>query len=377
MLIEFNITPIIVFDGSNISAKQRILDERTKNRMNSREKSMHLLLEGRADEANKKFGQSFTITPYLIQRILKVIKGNWWKYVIAPYEADPQLAYLYKTGKVDVVFTEDSDLIAYGVNKLLYKMDNAGDGYELDMMLLYKDTQSNSDKIRTAQNLTENIFQKVINMNEEADPIWIDCDAADSLEGNALWLNAWDSSTVSASKIDPLFQRDKFLSMWILAGWDYIEPIKGIGFKTAYKLIEEHGWIENIIKTVLNSSKYTVPKDYITQFHKAYLTFLFQVVFDPDTKKLTYLSEPKIDDNYGKLLIDMEDKTFLGDLNRTDDSQILSEDTFEYILSQKNTIEPLRLDQNIQNNWVENDENSGDSSCKDLSSSESKSVMKK
>ena len=53
MLIELNIEPIIVFDGSNISAKQRILDERAKNRVNSREKSIQMMLDGRPEEANK------------------------------------------------------------------------------------------------------------------------------------------------------------------------------------------------------------------------------------------------------------------------------------------------------------------------------------
>lgn len=132
-----------------------------------------------------------------------------------------------------------------------------------------------------------------------------------------------------------------------------------------------------MIKSVSGSSRYTVPKDYTAQFHRAYLTFLFQVVYDPDSKKLAYLSEPQADDSYGKLLLEMEDKTFLGDLNRTDDSQLLSEDTFEYILSQKNTVEPLAQEINHQNCSAENDENSGDSSCKDLSSSESKSAIKK
>ena len=239
MLVELNIKPIIVFDGSSISAKKRILDERTKNRINSREKSMHLLMEGRADEANKKFGQGFTITPYLIQRILKVIKGNWWEYVVAPYEADPQLAYLYKSGKADVVFTEDSDLIAYGVNKLLYKMDNAGDGFELDMGSLYKEIKSDSDKIRSSQTLTENSFHNKINMEENSELICIDWDDIGIKEESSLWLNICEASTLCISKINPLFHRDKFLSTCILAGWDYIEPIKGIGFKTAYKLIEK------------------------------------------------------------------------------------------------------------------------------------------
>lgn len=38
--------------------------------------------------------------------------------IVAPYEADAQLAYLLKQGFVDVVVTEDSDLIVFGCQKV-------------------------------------------------------------------------------------------------------------------------------------------------------------------------------------------------------------------------------------------------------------------
>ncbi len=50
------------------------------------------------------------------------------QYVVAPYEADAQLAYLFKSGQVDVVFTEDSDLLAFGCTHVFFKMDNLGNG---------------------------------------------------------------------------------------------------------------------------------------------------------------------------------------------------------------------------------------------------------
>lgn len=50
------------------------------------------------------------------------------QYVVAPYEADAQLAYLFKSGQADVVFTEDSDLLAFGCTHVFFKMDNLGNG---------------------------------------------------------------------------------------------------------------------------------------------------------------------------------------------------------------------------------------------------------
>ena len=44
--------------------------------------------------------------------------------IVAPYEADAQLAYLCRTGYVDFILTEDSDLLAFGAPKVLYKFLN-------------------------------------------------------------------------------------------------------------------------------------------------------------------------------------------------------------------------------------------------------------
>ena len=40
------------------------------------------------------------------------------QYVVAPYEADAQLAYLSRTGAVDLVISEDSDTIPYGCKQV-------------------------------------------------------------------------------------------------------------------------------------------------------------------------------------------------------------------------------------------------------------------
>ncbi len=39
------------------------------------------------------------------------------EYIVAPYEADAQMAYMALSDDVDAVITEDSDLLAYGCPK--------------------------------------------------------------------------------------------------------------------------------------------------------------------------------------------------------------------------------------------------------------------
>lgn len=46
--------------------------------------------------------------------------------MIAPYESDAQLAYMFRSGIVDLVATEDSDLVVYGVGKLMFKLQTNG-----------------------------------------------------------------------------------------------------------------------------------------------------------------------------------------------------------------------------------------------------------
>jgi exonuclease-1 len=42
------------------------------------------------------------------------------KFVVAPYEADAQLAYLCRLGEIQAVITEDSDLLAFGCERVCF-----------------------------------------------------------------------------------------------------------------------------------------------------------------------------------------------------------------------------------------------------------------
>ena len=52
---------------------------------------------------------------------------------MAPYEADAQLAHFFNTGRAQVIITEDSDLLAFGVKRCFFKMDKSGVGIEVDL----------------------------------------------------------------------------------------------------------------------------------------------------------------------------------------------------------------------------------------------------
>ena len=67
--------------------------------------------------------EGMDINPQMAYEFIKLLKELNIEYYVAPYEADAQLAYLSKIGLVDCVITEDSDLLAFGCKRILYKLD--------------------------------------------------------------------------------------------------------------------------------------------------------------------------------------------------------------------------------------------------------------
>ena len=54
---------------------------------------------------------------------MQALRAEGVPYVVAPYEADAQLAYLERIGLVDGIITEDSDLLVFGCKNVLFKFD--------------------------------------------------------------------------------------------------------------------------------------------------------------------------------------------------------------------------------------------------------------
>ena len=176
------------------------------------------------------------------------------EFLVAPFEADAQLAYMYKSGRADVVITEDSDLLAFGVKKCFYKMDINGQGFEI--------------------NLDELKLVEEINLRT--------------------------------------FTLDMLLITCILSGCDYLESIKGIGFKKAHRLVYETGMdIKGLFRRIRREGKFLIPQAYEETFQKALLTFKFQRVYCPERKELVLLNDPETHE-LGPVLKAIDNWDFLG-----------------------------------------------------------------
>ena len=194
--------------------------------------------------AYKMFAVAVDITPLMAYQFVQSAKQLGVEYYVAPYEADAQLAYMYLKKRVHAVITEDSDLLAFGVKICFFKMDKSGQGFEVDL-----------DNLALVEELN---FRK--------------------------------------------FDLDSLLITCILSGCDYLDSIKGIGFKKAHKLVYENGKdLNTLIKKIRREGKHLVPLDYEKTFERALLTFKFQRVYCPEKKQLVHLNDP-LTHEMGKLL---------------------------------------------------------------------------
>jgi len=186
-------------------------------RVDSKFEAERLLGLGENEKANKKFIEAVEITPHHAHCLIQTLKRLNIDYYVAPYEADAQLAFLCKEGYADFVITEDSDLLAFGVPRCLFKFNFDQTGIEINMANLTKCSDMSFDG----------------------------------------------------------FDGDLFLTTCILAGCDYLESIKGIGFIRAHKYVTKAcGDLDIIMKQMVIDGK-SVPKDFLRWFNKAFLTFHF------------------------------------------------------------------------------------------------------
>uniref|UniRef100_A0A3B4F1P6 Exonuclease 1 n=1 Tax=Pundamilia nyererei TaxID=303518 RepID=A0A3B4F1P6_9CICH len=235
MLLTFSVKPILVFDGRNLPSKQEVEKARRERRETNLQKGRQLLREGKLSEARECFNRCVNITPAMAHNLIKAARARGVDCVVAPYEADAQLAYLSKSGLAQAVITEDSDLLAFGCKKVILKMDKQGNGLEID--------QSNLGRCRSLGNV---------------------------------------------------FTEEKFRYMCILSGCDYLASLHGIGLGKACKLLQL-AKDPDILRVIRKMGQYlkmslVVPEQYIEGFVRANNTFLYQLVFDPVRRKVVPLN---------------------------------------------------------------------------------------
>jgi exonuclease-1 len=73
---------------------------------------------GKTYEGKNLLRRSLNVTHDMALEVIKECQSCNVDCIVAPYEADAQLAYLNISGIADVVVTEDSDLTLFGCKKV-------------------------------------------------------------------------------------------------------------------------------------------------------------------------------------------------------------------------------------------------------------------
>ena len=141
MLRRHRIHPYMVFDGAPLPAKAGTEQERLLGREKNLVKARAFLSQGNAAQANLHFQKAVDISPSMVRDLIVHLKAASVDYVVAPYEADAQLAYLEREQLVDFVISEDSDMLAWNCKRVLFKLDHEGCGKEIQIADLPRSTE--------------------------------------------------------------------------------------------------------------------------------------------------------------------------------------------------------------------------------------------
>lgn len=237
MLIHFGVKPYLVFDGDYLPSKSGTEKERAARRRESRKTGLELLRVGKTPQAHLELQKGVDVTPEMARQLIEELKKANIDYIVAPYEADSQLAYLEQQGVIQGILSEDSDLLVFGARCLLTKLDQYGDCVVI-----------NRSDFTACQEI--------------------------SLVG---WSDA------------------EFRCMAILSGCDYLSSIEKMGLKTAYRLIRRHKTVDRIVRSVQFEGKMKVPAGYLESYYQAETTFLYQWVYCPKAQQLVNLTQPSPD----------------------------------------------------------------------------------
>lgn len=120
---------LVVFDGATPPIKEKECLERSDKRKEAakeRDEPLDADEEARVNSkrrvrAARRAGAGNNHNDIIVE-VMKALRREQIPFLVAPYEADGQLAYFQSVkGMIDLVVTEDSDLIAHGCHSILYK----------------------------------------------------------------------------------------------------------------------------------------------------------------------------------------------------------------------------------------------------------------
>jgi flap endonuclease-1 len=203
-LVELGIKPIYVFDGAPPALKEVEIRRRKRVKEEALVLYERALKEGRPEEARVYAQATSHLKDYMTEDSKKLLDLLGIPWIQAPSEGEAQAAHVTKKGDADYCASQDYDSLLFGAPRFIRNI-----------------TISGRRKLPS-----KNIYVEVIPEVVELEQVLRECGIT----------------------------YEQLVDVGILIGTDFNpDGIKGLGPKTALKLIKEHGNLENAIPHVKNA----------------------------------------------------------------------------------------------------------------------------
>lgn len=125
-LVEKNITPVYVFDGKPPAFKEATLAERRVIRENAKDSWERAVKKGDEDAARKYAMASSKVDAFITDSSKELLTALGIPWIQAPEEGEAQSAYMAAAGDVTYAVSQDYDSLLFGTPKLLRNLTVSG-----------------------------------------------------------------------------------------------------------------------------------------------------------------------------------------------------------------------------------------------------------
>jgi len=235
-LVEMGIKPVYVFDGTPPALKEVEIKRRARIKEEALVHYERALKEGKVEEARTYAQATSRLKDYMTADSKRLLTQMGVPWIQAPSEGEAQAAYLAKKGDTEYCASQDYDSLLFGAPKLVRNV-----------------TVSGRRKLPR-----KNVYVEVIPQIVE-------------LEQVLKQLN---------------ISHEQLIDVGILVGTDFNpDGVKGVGPKTALKLVQQHGTLEKVVST-LKQAEFPVEPNRIRQiFQHPKVTDNYQLTWKESSVK--------------------------------------------------------------------------------------------
>ncbi|KAL8004643.1 putative XPG/Rad2 endonuclease, PIN-like domain superfamily, 5'-3' exonuclease domain superfamily [Plasmopara halstedii] len=266
MLRSYGVAEVIlVFDGQRLPLKSSTQEKRQTYKEENRKRALQAMadskrLQGseREDELHKAyqlFQRSVNISPAIIFNVMNALRAAQIPFVVAPFEADAQMAWMCKEKLAAGIVTEDSDVVVYCLtanvcSPVLVKLEENGYVQAVSRLILHKNSAKASSNA---------LMRKIHYLT---------------------------SGEKEATRM--------FVQVCVLAGCDFLDSLPNIGFATAVKHIYNFRGAPASLRvhrlvSKLSSSGTKIPTGFMQQFLNAEAIFYHHIVFNSTARSCDFL----------------------------------------------------------------------------------------